>query len=459
MSEPRTERGGPRKPQATPYPKKPQEGPLLRNFDVDGGVLVIGGKPITDIVGECGTPLFVYDGDMLHDRYDRVREAFPAFEVFYSLKANPSLALIGLLRTLGAGAEIASGGELFLAKEVGFDPLDIVFAGPGKTDRELEEAIISGIYALNAESTRELARIAHISRLVGVPARVALRINTSAGLSVTGGGSAGPLHEQMAGGPSKFGIDEEKLDRVAEAWDRRTTEIVGIHIYTASQILDSDEIIANARRTVAAAQHVEDALGVELASIDFGGGFGVPHYEEEQPLDLSALGARVLKEFEEFSRRSGFRLIVELGRYLVSECGVFVTRVLELKESRGERFVITDGGINQFIRPALMKVRHQARAITRLDEPPAVEAKVSGPLCTPIDITGQDIVVPEGMAIDDLIGVFNAGAYGYSMSPQLFLSHPTPTEVLVYEGDIVTARKRGRHEDLLLNQEPFPGTA
>jgi diaminopimelate decarboxylase len=426
---------------------------------VHDGVLVVGGKPITEIAGEFGTPLFVYDGDMVRERYESVKEAFPSFEVFYSLKANPSLGLIGLLRTLGAGAEIASGGELFLAKEVGFDPLDIVFAGPGKTDRELEEAIISGIYALNAESTRELARIAHISRLVGVPARVALRINTSAGLSATGGGSAGPLHEQMAGGPSKFGIDEEKLDRIAESWDRRTTEIVGLHIYTASQILDPEEIVANARRTIAAAQHIEDALGIELASIDFGGGFGVPHYDEEKPLDLPALGAAVLKEFEAFSGRSGFRLILELGRYLVSECGVFVTRVLELKESRGERFVITDGGINQFIRPALMKVRHQARAITRLAEPLTVEAKVSGPLCTPIDITGQDIVVPEGIAIDDLIGVFNAGAYGYTMSPQLFLSHPTPVEVLTYDGEIVIARRRGRPEDLLLNQEPFPGTA
>ncbi len=439
-------------------PKQRKEEALLRNFQVADGTLVMGGRPITQIVGEFGTPLFVYDGDMILDRYERVREALPSFEVFYSLKANPSLALVGFLRTLGAGAEIASGGELFLAKEVGFDPLDIVFAGPGKTDREIEEAIISGVFALNAESARELTRIAHISRLVGVPARVALRINTSAGLSSSGGGSAGPLHEQMAGGPSKFGIDEEKLDRVAEAWDRRTTEIVGIHIYTASQILDPDEIVANARRTAAAAKHVEDALGVELTSIDFGGGFGVPHYEEEQPLDLPALGARVLEEFDAFSTRDGFRLIVELGRFIVSESGVFVTRVLELKESRGERFIITDGGINQFMRPALMKVRHQARAITRLNEPLAVEAKVSGPLCTPIDITSRDIVVPEAIAIDDLIGVFNAGAYGYSMSPLLFLSHPTPAEVIVHDGDIVAARRRGRHEDLLLNQEPFPGT-
>jgi diaminopimelate decarboxylase len=415
--------------------------------------------PITDVVGRFGTPLFIYDGDMIRDRYEAVRGAFPSSEVFYSLKANPSLALVGLLRMLGAGAEIASGGELFLTKEVGFDPLDIVFAGPGKTDREIEEAIVSGIFALNVESTRELSRIAHLSRLVGVPARVALRINTSAGLTNAGGGSAGPLHEQMAGGPSKFGIDEEKLDRVAEAWDRRTTDIVGVHIYTASQILDPDEIVANAQRTAAAAKHVEGTLGIELTSIDFGGGFGVPHYEEERPLDLGTLGGRVLEEFAPFSTRSGFRLIIELGRYLVSECGIFVTRIVELKESRGERFIITDGGINQFLRPALMRVRHQARVINRLGEPATVKAKVSGPLCTPIDITSADIVVPEGIAIDDLVGVFNAGAYGYSMSPQLFLSHPTPVEAIVYEGEIISARTRGRHEDLLLNQDPFPGAA
>ena len=176
---------------------------------------MVGGIPITSIVQEFGTPLYVYDANMIRDRYETLRAAFPSFEVFYSMKANPSLALIGFLQTLGAGSEIASAGELFLAKEAGYDPLDIVFAGPGKSDRELEESIISGIFAINAESFRELEHISHISKLVGVPARVALRINTASGLSKTGGGSAGPLHEQMSGGPSKFGIGEEKLERLA----------------------------------------------------------------------------------------------------------------------------------------------------------------------------------------------------------------------------------------------------
>lgn len=421
------------------------------------GVLELGGLPVTQIAGEFGTPLYIYDGDLLRSRYEDVREAFPSFEILYSMKANPSLALLGLIKSLGAGAEIASGGELFLAREVGFDPLDVVFAGPGKTDSELEDAIVSGIFAVNVESFRELERVAHISRLVGVPARVSLRINTSSGLTQSGTGSAGPLHEQMAGGPSKFGIDEEKLDRLAASWDRRTTEIVGIHIYTASQILSPDEVIANAERTAAAARHVEEITGAALMSIDFGGGLGVPHYQEERELDLPALGERIEHVFEPFARR-GTRLLIELGRYIVSECGVFVTRIIELKESRGERFIITDGGINQFLRPVLMKVKHQAAVVNRLEVPPEVDAKVSGPLCTPIDITSREIRVPEGTAIDDLIGIMNAGAYGYSMSPQLFLSHPTPAEVIVIDGRAVEARARGRHEDLLLNQVPLPGS-
>lgn len=156
-------------------------------------MLEIGGVPVTRIAAEFGTPLFIYDGDMVRERYDAVRAAFPSFEVFYSLKANPSLALIGFIETLGAGAEIASGGELFLAREVGFDALDIVFAGPGKTDRELEEAIVTGIFAVNVESFREMERITHLAKLVGVPARVGIRVNTSAGLARAGGGSAGPL--------------------------------------------------------------------------------------------------------------------------------------------------------------------------------------------------------------------------------------------------------------------------
>jgi diaminopimelate decarboxylase len=421
-------------------------------------VLEIGGVPVTAIAGQFGTPMYVYDGDMIRERYEALRAALPSFEIFYSMKANPSMAVVGLIRTLGAGSEIASGGELHLANEVGHDPLDIVFAGPGKTDRELENAIISGIFAINVESFRELERVGRIARLVGIPARVALRLNTSVGLARAGAGSAGPLHERMAGGPSKFGIDEEKLESIGDFWDRQSVDIVGIHIYTASQILDVDEIVANAKRTVAAAERTENIIGAPLMAIDFGAGFGVPHYEDETPLDLSELGERIEEVFRPMSERDEMRLILELGRFLVSECGVFVSRVIELKESRGERFVITDGGINQFVRPVLMKVKHEARVISRLCSPSDTTAKVSGPLCTPIDITSEKIQVPEDIAIDDLVGIFNAGAYGYSMSPQLFLSHPSPVEVLVLDGEVIEARRRGTYDDLLLKQNPLPGT-
>lgn len=414
---------------------------------------------MTAIADRFGTPMYVYDGDMICSRYEALRRAFPSFEIFYSMKANPSLAVVGLIKSLGAGSEIASGGELFLANEVGHDPLDVVFAGPGKTDRELESAIMSGVFAINVESFRELERVGRIARLVGIPARVALRLNTSVGLSKAGGGSAGPLHERMAGGPSKFGIDEEKLEGLPDFWDKRSVEIVGIHIYTASQILDIGEVEENAKRTVAAAERTEALIGAPLMSIDFGAGFGVPHYEDESPLDLNELGSRVEEVFHHYSERDDMRLILELGRFLVSECGVFVSRVIELKESRGDRFVITDGGINQFVRPVLMKVKHEARVISRLCSPSETTAKVSGPLCTPIDITSEKIQVPEDIAIDDLVGIFNAGAYGYSMSPQLFLSHPAPAEVLVLEGELIEARRRGTHEDFLLRQNPLPDAA
>jgi diaminopimelate decarboxylase len=410
---------------------------------------------VTEIAAKFGTPFYVYDAGMIRDRVEAVRSAFPSFDVFYSVKANPSLALLGLLRSLGAGAETASAGELFLAKEALYDPLDIVFAGPGKTDRELEEAILSRIFAINVESLRELERTARIARLLGVPARVALRINTAAGLSKTGGGSAGPLHEQMAGGPSKFGIDEEKLPQLEEHLDRKALEVVGIHVYTASQILDAGEVVENARRAVAAAEHVESVTGEAFPAVDFGGGFGVPHYQDESPLDLPALGAQVEDVFRPYVSGRDTRLILELGRFLVSECGVFVSRVIELKESRGERFVITDGGINQFLRPVLMKVNHEARVVNRLEAPASGAAKVAGPLCTPIDVTSREIETPEGIALGDLVGIFNAGAYGYSMSPQLFLSHPTPVEVLILDGEMSAARKRGRYEDGLLNQVRF----
>lgn len=413
---------------------------------------------MTGIVADHGTPLYIYDGGMIQAKCGAVASAFPSFDIFYSLKANPSLGLVGFLRRMGAGAEIASGGELHVARAAGFDPLDIVFAGPGKTDREIEEAIVAGIFAINVESVRELERVAHISKLLGVPARVALRVNTANGLADPGRGSAGPLHEQMAGGPSRFGIDEEKLGRVAEVWNRRTVDIVGVHVYTASQILKADEIVENARRAVAVARLVEEMTGRPIESIDFGGGIGVPHYDSETPLDLTALGARVEEVFRPFAEADA-RLIIELGRHIVSEAGVFVSRVIELKESRGERFVITDGGVNQFLRPVLMKVDHEARVVNKLASPGAATARVGGPLCTPIDCTARELPVPDDIALDDLVGVFNAGAYGYSMSPLLFLSHPTPVEVMVLDGEIVPLRKRGTYDDLLRNQQPFPGAA
>jgi diaminopimelate decarboxylase len=421
-------------------------------------VLEVGGVPVTEIAAEFGTPLYIYDAGLVRDRYMALKEALPAFEVFFSMKANPSLALLGFLRTLGAGAEIASGGELFLAGETGYDPLDIVFAGPGKTDRELEESLMAGIYAVNVETLRELSRLGRIAKLLGLPGRAALRINTTVGLTKAGGGSAGPLHEQMAGGPSKFGIDQEKLAGLDDAWDRSAVEIVGVHVYTASQVLHEDEIVANARRTLEATRHVEEAVGAEVGSIDFGGGFGVPHYEGEEELDLETLGRDLEEVFAPFLERDGARLILELGRYLTSDAGVYLTRVVELKESRGERYIITDGGINQFLRPVLMRVDHESGVVNKLDRTPTLRTRIGGPLCTPIDITVREIDVPENIAIDDLVGIMNAGAYGYSMSPLLFLSHPTPAEVLVLDGELLEARSRGKYEDLLLNQRHFPGT-
>ncbi|MBD3367109.1 MAG: diaminopimelate decarboxylase [Candidatus Eisenbacteria bacterium] len=435
-----------------------REDTLLRTFEQSGGVLEIGGVPVTEIAAEYGTPLYIYDAGLVRDRYMALREAMPAFEVFFSMKANPSLSLIGFLRTLGAGAEIASGGELFLAGEAGYDPLDIVFAGPGKTDRELEESVLAGVYAINVETLRELSRLGRIAKLLSLPARAALRVNTSKGLSRSGDGSAGPLHEQMAGGPSKFGIDEEKLEALDDAWDRSAVEIVGVHVYTASQILHEDEILANAKRTLEATVRVEEAVGAPVTSIDFGGGFGVPHYEDEEELDLETLGRGLEEVFAPFLEREDARLILELGRYLTSDAGVYLTRVVELKESRGERYVITDGGINQFVRPVLMRVDHEAAVVNKLDRAPSLTAHITGPLCTPIDVTAREVDVPESIAIDDLVGIMNAGSYGFSMSPQLFLSHPTPAEVLVLDGELIEARSRGTYEDLLIKQKRFPGT-
>jgi diaminopimelate decarboxylase len=391
------------------------------------GAFSVGGADLKTVL-ECGpTPLYAYSAGMIDAAFADVRRFFPGFDIIYSFKANPGLAICSRLSSLGAGADVSSMGEMRAALRTGFKPKDIFFVGPAKTEAEIAFAVETGIHAIIVESTREIALVgAHAGRLHRRQ-RVLLRVNTS---------EAPSSPEVMVGGPSKFGFDEETVaDQVREC-DLSNVHIAGIQVYSASQVLDAGFICRHMDHVLGLALRLADQLGFPLECIDFGGGFGVPYGEGDEELDLAGISGRTTELLADSAARlEGCRLVFELGRYLVARSGVFLTRVLDVKESRGRRFVLTDGGMNAFSRPVFMGVRHPIRVVSRMGEPAAIAYDVCGPICTPIDCMGKGVMLPR-VRPGDVIGVFNAGAYGYTMSLMSFMSLGWPAEVMAENGAV-----------------------
>jgi diaminopimelate decarboxylase len=389
-------------------------------FSVDGVTL--------EALLEAGqTPFYIYSGKTIRTQYRRLAAAFPGFGVCYSLKANPSPAVCRLLREEGAGAEVSSELELRTALDAGFPPNDIVFVGPAKKAGAVQLAVESGIHAIVADSAEELREIDGAAGKAGRTQPVMLRINTR---------EQPQSREVMVGGPSKFGFDEEKLVEQVGIVELRHARIVGIQVYSASGVLDVHFLRSHFEYVLKLAFEVSKAFGFKLECIDFGGGFGVPYSEGEPDLDIEAVGSAARELVDSHSDTlGGCRMMLESGRYIVAESGVFVTRVARVKDSRGRTFVITDSGMNGFSRPVFMNVAHPVRLLNRLDEPPAGRVEVCGPVCTPIDCIGRDVPLPRPEP-GDCIGVYSAGAYGYSMSLQRFMSLDRPAELLVDKGAV-----------------------
>lgn len=421
-----------------------------------GGEFLFGGVPVSGLAAAAGTPFYAYNGDWLLQRLRLVRRALgPETSLFYSLKANPSLALCQLIAQEGAGAELASIGELLLAERAGFSPENIIFAGPGKTDEELETAVAMSIATINAESAGEIERLALIAEQRRTVARVSLRVNPLAQLK--------GAQMRMGGGPQQFGIDEEQVPAVVELFlDHPHLELVGIHVYAGTQMADVPAVLANCENTLALGRELARQLRRPLRELDFGGGFAVPYFENSPDFDLDAFSSGYRELIAGASLEPAFqgtRFIVELGRYLVAEAGVYVTRVLDVKTSRGKRYVITDGGMNHHITATgnfgqVFRKAYPIAVLNRLDDGALAPAAVAGPCCTPLDVLGQNIDLPD-VAPGDLVGVFCSGAYGYSASSLYFLSHPTPAEVLVLRGEAHLLRRAGRPDQVLEGQEPL----
>lgn len=404
------------------------------------GDYIFDGVSLKNIAQDYGTPCFIYSANSIRNSYNLLRKSLPEnMKIFYSMKANTNLSIIKILNELGAGMEIASKGELAVCKELGIAGDKIIFAGPGKGDEELREAIEYGIYSINVESLNEMKRVNDIAKDIGKVQRINFRINPDTELS-------GDI--TMGGGPMKFGFDEERIPEISKALQGlENVSLKGVHVFSATQLLNPEKVIENIRLALRIAKKCGEFFDVE--DIDIGTGLGIPYSKEDSDIDLSNLREKILKLLDEFG--SGEKnFIMETGRFLVGSSGIYVSEVLDKKESRGKNFVIVRGGINHFLRPALIGKNHEVISVTS-KENESEKVDIGGQLCTSLDFIATDVNLKK-VSVGDLVGVLQAGAYGYSESMPLFLSHPLAKEILVDNGESFVIRETMDATDFMLKQ-------
>jgi len=405
-------------------------GPIPPGFAADAdGMLLIAGRRADALVAEAGdTPLFVYDLDMVEAKIGCFRSAFPSIHLHYAIKANPYGPLVRHIAARVDGLDIASGGELRYALEAGADPAVISFAGPGKRDADLEAAIAAGI-TLNCESEGEAERAFAIGMRLGRRPRLAVRVNPD--FEIKGSGM------RMGGGAKPFGVDAARVPALVRRIIEAGGEWRGFHIFAGSQALDAGALIEAQRATLALAGALAEAAGAPPPLVNLGGGFGIPYFHGEQPLDVEAVGAALeheLKKRPQILENTEFA--IELGRWLVGECGVYLTRIVDRKESHGKTFLVTDGGMQHQLAASgnfgQVVRRNYPVAIASHFRAPAEEeeATIVGCLCTPLDRLGDDLALPRA-GPGNLVAVFLAGAYGLSASPQAFLAQQAAREMAV----------------------------
>ena len=399
-------------------------------FGTVDGELRIGGMPLSRLAARVGsTPFFAYDRGLLDARIDRLRAALPGrVELSYAMKANPMPAVVQHLAGRVDRIDVASALEMQAALDSVIRPEKVSFAGPGKAPAEVRQAVAAGII-VEVESTTEIRRVLAAGDDLGLTPRIAVRVNPD--FAVKGSGM------RMGGGPQQFGIDAEGVPDVLREFGGSGLDILGFHVFAGSQNLNAAIIAEAQQKTVELVAALAEHLPTPVRYLNLGGGFGIPYTEKDQPLDLDAVAAdlHALVDGPIAELLPEATPVIELGRYIVGESGVYVTRVLDRKVSRGRTYLVVDGGMHH----QLAASGNFGQAIRRnyplvvgnhADVPVDESATVVGCLCTPLDLLGDDVALPPA-DIDDLIVIFQQGAYGLTASPTAFLGHPAPAEVLV----------------------------
>ena len=410
--------------------KLPVHAPMDQ-YRVDGGELVVGGERLSVLAARVGqTPFYAYDRALLRARVAELRAALPeAIKLHYAMKANPMPAVVAFMAGWVDGIDVASAGELKVALDCGANPQEVSFAGPGKRDTELRQAVASKVL-INVESFREIGALEAISQELGLPARVAVRVNPDFELKGSG--------MKMGGGPKQFGVDTEQMPELLVKIGRAGLAFEGFHLFAGSQNLRPESICEAQQKSFDLAVRLAQDAPLPVKFLNLGGGFGIPYFPGEQRFDLKPIGDNL----GELLARAKTELphaefVIELGRYLVGEAGVYVTKVVDRKVSRGQIYLVTDGGLHHHL-----SASGNFGQVVRKNYPVTISRKASvsdgereissvvGPLCTPLDLLADRMSLPVAQ-VGDLAVVFQSGAYGISASPQGFLGHPACVEVLV----------------------------
>ena len=404
-------------------------GPIPAGYTAVDGELTIGGVTACALVEQAGdTPLFVYSSEHLRARVAALRTSMPErLAIHYAMKGNPFPPVLALMNGLVDGFDVASGGELELALSAGVAAHLISFAGPGKRDRELERAISLGV-TLNCESEGEVERAIAIGARLAVTPRLAVRVNPSFDLKGSG--------MKMGGGAKQFGVDAERVPALVNRIIAAGAEWRGFHIYAGSQALKADAIIEMQAQTMALVAELTQAVGVSPPHVNLGGGFGIPYFPGDEPVDISVVGAALTAAFEALPPSlTNTQFCIELGRYLVGEAGVYLTRIVDRKISHNEVFLITDGGLHHQLAASgnfgtVIRRNYPVAIATKFGSEPEEVASIVGCLCTPLDKLSDSANLPRA-DVGDLVAIFCAGAYGASASPANFLGQGPALEMLI----------------------------
>ncbi len=406
----------------------PKHAEMLQ-FPVHNNELHIGGIPLSRLASRVGqTPFYAYDRQVITHRLQTLRGTLPeGIHVHYAIKANSMPAVVQHLAGLTDGLDVASVGEMKTALDTGISGEKISFAGPGKSNRELTAAIAAGV-TINMESEGEMVRITTIGEQLAIAPRVAVRINPDFELKTSG--------MKMSGGPKPFGIDAERIPDVLKRIASLELDFQGFHIFSGSQNLRPEALIEAQTKTFELAYRMAEYAPKPISWLNIGGGFGIPYFPGEQPLDLQPVADNLRLLLDECKTRlPDAEIVIELGRYLVGEAGIYVCEVIDKKVSRGETFILTNGGLHHHLAASgnfgqVIRKNYPVCVGNRVSSDKTEIVSIVGPLCTPLDILASKVELPV-METGDLVVIYQSGAYGLNASPQDFLSHPHTVEVLV----------------------------